>query len=254
MKVWAVALNTFKETIRDRILYNLLVFALLMILLTIALGELTIGEEVKVTTDLGLGCISIFGTLIAIFLGIGLVGKEIERKTIYSLVAKPLPRYQFLLGKFAGLFLTILVNLGIMTVAYVGVLYYMAGSFTWPLLQAILLILVELAIIIAAALLFSTFTSPTLSAIFSLAFFVIGRMSEDLRLLGGKSKSILFQHFSQLLYYCLPNLSNYSKLHAAAYGDALSLDLFLQIVGVGILTTAFILGLAMLIFQRRDFT
>jgi len=254
MKVWAVALNTFKETIRDRILYNLLVFALLMILLTIALGELTIGEEIKITTDLGLSCISIFGTLIAIFLGIGLVSKEIERKTIYSLVAKPLPRYQFLLGKFAGLFLTILVNLAIMTAAYAGVLHYVAGSFTWPLLQAVFLILVELAIIIAAALLFSTFTSPTLSAIFSLAFFVIGRMSEDLRLLGGKSKTVWFQHVSQILYYCLPNLSNYSRLHTAAYGEAMSLGLFLQIAGIGILTTALILGLAMLIFQRRDFT
>jgi ABC-type transport system involved in multi-copper enzyme maturation permease subunit len=254
MKVWAVALNTFKETIRDRILYNLLVFALFMIILTIALGELTIGEEIKVTTDLGLSCISIFGTLIAIFLGIGLVGKEIERKTIYSLVAKPLPRYQFLLGKFAGLFLTILVNLGIMTLAYAGVLSYMAGSFTWPLGQAILLILVELAIIIAAALLFSTFTSPTLSAIFSLAFFVIGRMSSDLRFLGGKSKSFWFQHFSQVLYYCLPNLSNYSQLHSAAAGGAMDLGLFFQIVAIGVLTAALILGLAMLIFQRRDFT
>jgi len=254
MKVWAVALNTFKETIRDRILYNLLVFALLMILVTIALGQLTIGEEIKIATDLGLGCISIFGTMIAIFLGIGLVSKELERKTIYSLAAKPLPRYQFLLGKFFGLFLTILVNLSIMTAAYAGVLRFMAGSFTWPLLQAVFLILIELAIIIAAALLFSTFTSPTLSAIFSLAFFVIGRMSEDLRTLGGKSKSVLFQHFSQILYDCLPNLSNYSRLHPAAYGEALSPGLFLQIVGIGILTAAFILGLAMLIFQRRDFT
>ena len=254
MKIWAVALNTFKETIRDRILYNLLVFALLMIGLTIALGELTVGEQVKIATDLGLACISIFGTLIAIFLGIGLVGKEIERKTIYSLVAKPLPRYQFLLGKFGGLFLTILCNLAIMTAAYAGVLSYMAASFTWPLIQAILLILVELAIIIAAALLFSTFSSPTLSAIFTLAFFVIGRMSEDLREFGAKSKNLLYQYLAQALYTLLPNLSNYSRLHAAAYGEALALNLFLPIVALGVLTTALLLGSAMLIFQRRDFT
>ena len=253
MKIWAVAVNTFKETIRDRILYNLLVFALLMILLTIALGQLTIGEQVKITTDLGLGCISIFGVLIAIFIGIGLVSKEIERKTIYSLVAKPLSRYQFLLGKFFGLFCTLFVNLVIMTLAYAGVLFYMASSLNWPLLQAILLILIELSIIIAAALLFSTFSSPTLSAIFSLAFFAIGRMSNDLRLLAAKSESTVYPYLAQGLYHLVPNLSNYSRFNAAAYGEALELGLFFHIVAIGILTTAFLLGLAMIVFQRRDF-
>ena len=224
-----------------------------LLLLTVALGQLTVGEQAKITTDLGLGCISLFGVLIAIFIGIGLVSKEIERKTIYSLVAKPLPRYQFLLGKFFGLFFTIFVNLVIMTLAYAGVLSYMASSLNWPLLQAILLILVELSIIIAAALLFSTFSSPTLSAIFSLAFFAIGRMSNDLRFLAAKSESTLYHYLAQGLYYLVPNLSNYSRFNAAAYGEALDLGLFFRLVAIGILTTAFLLGLAMIVFQRRDF-
>jgi Cu-processing system permease protein len=249
----AITLNTLKENIRDKILYNLLIFALVLIILSISLAELTIGEQRKIVTDFGLASISIFGTLMAIFLGIGLVYKEIDRKSIYTLIAKPVSRLEFILGKFLGLLLTITINIAIMLVAYSGVLYYMGVSLNWALTQAVILVFIKLMIVTAAALLFSTFTTPTLSAIFTLSFFAIGHFVNDLKTFGAESKLLMFQWGSKALYYLIPNLSNYSHLGDAAHGIAMSNSGFLYAMASGVLTTCLILAIAILIFQRRDF-
>src|SRR5712691_10854438 len=117
-RVTIIALNTFKENLRDKILFNLVVFGLLLIGSSILLSTLTIGEQATIIKDVGLGSISLFGTLIAIFVGIGLVSKEIEKRTIYTIIAKPLRRYQFLLGKYFGLTLTLFVNIAIMVMGF----------------------------------------------------------------------------------------------------------------------------------------
>src|SRR5215467_3433921 len=123
MKVLSIALNTFRENLRDKLLYNLLIFALLMIGSSLILMRLTLGEFHRLILDIGLGSINFFGVLIAIFVGIGLVSKEIEKKTIYTIVSKPVARFQFLLGKYLGLSLTLLINTAIMTVGLLAVLY-----------------------------------------------------------------------------------------------------------------------------------
>ncbi|HUT54814.1 MAG TPA: ABC transporter permease [bacterium] len=257
MKLWAIAYNTFREAIRDRVLYNLLAFAVLMIGLAVALGRLSIAERARITVDVGLFSISIFGVLMAIFLGIGLVSKEIEKKTIYTLIAKPVPRCLFILGRFCGLMITIGVNMVIMTAAFVVVLWYNREApgwpLTWPIGQAIIMTYVELGIITAAAMVFSTFSTPTLSAIFTLCFVVIGRLTAGLKLLISREQSPAAWWAADILYYLVPNLTNYVRIEAAVYGEGLAPDLFLRIILIGALTAAFLLAIAIAIFQRRNF-
>ena len=260
MRIIAIALNTFKETIRDKILYNLLIFALLMIGSSVLLERLTLGERTKITIDLGLASISLFGALIAIFIGIGLVYKEIERKTIYTIVSKPIARYKFILGKFFGLLLTLLVNVAIMSVGFIIILYAMRSTHhvAVPLnligmLEAIFLIFLELVLLTSIALFFSTFSTPTLSAIFSLSFYVIGHLSTDLKFFGSKSESIFVQKISSFAYYLLPNLENFNIKAEAAYNISVEPARIALVTGYGVLYTTIILLLATVIFQRRDF-
>src|SRR5438045_1071746 len=121
----SIALNVFKESVRDKVLYNLVFFAVMLIAVSYLLGELTAGQDVKIIKDLGLAAMSVFGLFIAVFIGIGLVSKEVERRSIYSLLAKPISRQQFILGKYLGLVLTLLVNISAMTAALFAVLAFL---------------------------------------------------------------------------------------------------------------------------------
>jgi len=252
-KIWAIAFNTFRENIRDRILYNLLVFALIMIVLSVALVQLSTGEWERITINVGLGSISIFGSLIAIFLGITLVSKEIERRTIFTLLSKPISRTGFLLGKYLGLLFTILVNTAIMIIVYLVVLYVLKGSFNWSQAQALILLFIKFAIVVAIALFFSSFSTPTLSAIFTLAIFVIGHLTNDIKTFGEHSKYLAYKYLAKVIYYIIPNLSNYSWLDKATYGIVMPGKEFLLTILIGIITVGFILALSSLILERRDF-
>src|SRR2546430_8930527 len=184
-RVAAIARNAFREAVRDRVLYNLVVFALLLIAGAILLGELSAGQEAKIIVDLGLSAILLFGVFIAIFVGVGLVYKEIERRTLYAILAKPIGRGEFLLGKYLGLCLTLLVNVIVMGVGLSLALIYVKRGWNplveriWP---AILLIYVELMILTGVAMMFSAFSSPALSALLTFFVFVIGHFSADLKL------------------------------------------------------------------------
>src|SRR5688572_31111394 len=173
-----VAINVFRESVRDKVLYNLVAFAVLLIAVSYLLGQLTAGQDVKIIKDLGLAAIATFGLLIAVFIGIGLVSKEVERKSVYGLLSKPLTRPQFILGKYAGLVLTLAVNIAAMTVAFYAVLYYIDATATvstragWSapamdprLLVAVGLIFAELMVVTAVAVFFSTFSSPLLATL-----------------------------------------------------------------------------------------
>lgn len=252
MKVISIALNTFRENLRDKLLYNLLIFALLMIGSSLILMRLTLGEFHRLILDIGLGSINFFGVLIAIFVGIGLVSKEIEKKTIYTIVSKPVARYQFLIGKYVGLSLTLVINTAIMTCGLLIVLYAQDVLIHAVLFKAIGLIVVEFMVITAVALLFSTFSSATFSAIFTLALYVIGHLTSDLKTfgekMGGLGKTIL-----EGMYYVLPNLDRFNlKGHVTHQVDVPTTDL-LVIVAYGMAYTTFLLLLASTIFHRRDF-
>jgi ABC-type transport system involved in multi-copper enzyme maturation permease subunit len=251
-RILSISLNSFRENLREKLLYNLLFFALLMIGSSIFLSRLTIGDYPRLIIDLGLASIDLIGVLIAIFVGIGLVSKEIDRKTIYTIVSKPIPRYAFLLGKYLGLIITLLANTAVMVIGLLVVLYVMEVPITGLLYQSIALIFLELMVITAVALLFSTFTSSTLSAIFTLAIYVIGHLSGDLKGFGQKLDEVS-QIVINAVYYLLPNLERFNLkghvIHKIDFGAA---DMALTLA-YGLTYAAFLLLLASVIFQRRDF-
>ncbi len=252
MKVLSIALNTFRENLRDKLLYNLLVFALLMIGSSLLLMRLTLGEFHRLLLDVGLGSINIFGVLIAIFVGIGLVNKEIEKKTIYTIVSKPVARYQFLVGKYLGLTLTLFVNTLIMAGGLLLVLFAQSVPIESMLFKALGLIFLEFMVITAVALLCSTFTSATLSAIFTLATYVIGHLTADLKTFGEKMDEGMRAVVTGL-YYLLPNLERFNlKGNVIHHIDVSGTDLLLIVV-YGLTYVAFLLMSASIIFQRRDF-
>jgi len=252
MKVLSIALNTFRENLRDKLLYNLLVFALLMIGSSLLLMRLTLGEFHRLLLNVGLGSINIFGVLIAIFVGIGLVNKEIEKKTIYTIVSKPVARSQFLIGKYLGLTLTLFVNTLIMAGGLLLVLFAQGVPIESMLFKALGLIFMEFMVITAVALLCSTFTSATLSAIFTLATYVIGHLTADLKTFGEKMDEGMRAVVTGL-YYILPNLERFNlKGNVIHHIEVSGTDLLL-IVMYGLTYVAFLLMSASIIFQRRDF-
>ncbi len=252
----AIVRNTFREAVRDRVLYNLILFALLLIGSAIFIGELSAGQEAKIVVDLGLSAMLLFGAFIAIFVGVGLVYKEIERRTLYAILSKPIGRGQFLLGKYLGLNLTLLVNVVIMGIGVMLALLYTQRAWDplavkiWP---AILLIYFELLIVTAIALVFSSFSSPALSALLSFFIFVIGHFSSDLKALSDSASSTPARWIFRMLYYLLPNFSNFSAITATAHGVSPDARTVAGAMVYGILYVAALLSLASLIFRRRNF-
>jgi ABC-type transport system involved in multi-copper enzyme maturation permease subunit len=261
-----VAVNVFKESVRDKVLYNLVVFAVLLISVSFLLGQLTAGQDIKIIKDLGLAAIAVFGLLIAVFIGIGLVWKEVERRSIYSLLAKPLGRGQFVLGKYAGLVLTLLVNVSVMTVAFYVVLAYMGWKEdplikeSWPapatdpaMMKAVLLIFVELMLVTAIALFFSTFSSPFLAAVLTLGVWVIGHFNADLRNFGSVVGSQATAWVGQALYYVLPNFAALDVKAQVVHGQPVAFGYVALELAYGLTYLALVLVGAVLIFSRRDF-
>jgi ABC-type transport system involved in multi-copper enzyme maturation permease subunit len=251
----AIARNTFREAVRDRILYNLVIFALLLIAGAIFLGELSAGQEAKIIVDLGLSAILLFGVFIAIFVGVGLVYKEIERRTLYAILSKPVGRGEFLLGKYLGLSLTLLVNVLIMGVGLSLALIFVKRGFDplviriWP---AILLIYVELAILTAVALLFSSFSSPALSALLTFFVFTIGHFSADLKTLAHSMGSAPARWLFAGLYYLLPNLATYNAITPAAHGVSPGAAPVAMAIVYGLIYVGVLLAATTLVFRRRN--
>jgi len=308
-KVWAIAFNTFKEAVRNRILYILLIFAIVFLLFSGAVRELTISAQEKVIRSLGLGCINIFGLLIAVFVGIGLVYNELDKKTIYTIISKPIDRWQFILGKYFGLLLTIYVNLLIMALFFyfslhyqnymsdtmlekfyakfppgqppgklvqlghlgwvlvlsawgaLKTLFFFPDSVTADLQTVILMTCLEMAIITAFAILYSSFSTPTLSAILTVFTFVIGRCNEDIiryswyleRKGLTTAAAVLKYRGAQFVAHIAPNLKLfYTDTAYHALSDP-PVVVYPDVVAYGVIYSAMIISLAVLVFRRRNF-
>jgi ABC-type transport system involved in multi-copper enzyme maturation permease subunit len=255
-RILTIARNAFREAVRDRVLYNLVLFVLGLTVVAIFVGELSAGQEAKIIVDLGLSAMLLFGTFIAIFVGVGLVYKEIERRTVYAIFSKPVERGEFLVGKYLGLCLTLALNVWIMGLGLSLALLYVRGGWNplaltiWP---AVLLIFMELMILTAVALLFSSFSTPALSALLTFFVFIIGHFSADLRSFSSSMGTASARWFFSALYYLLPNLSNYSFITPAAYGETPTPAALLGASAYAILYSAVLLSAATLIFNRRNF-
>ncbi|MCR4408765.1 MAG: ABC transporter permease [Candidatus Saccharicenans sp.] len=253
MKITTIALNTFKEAKRDRVLYLLFFFVAVCLLFSRFLALLTVGDRVKIIKDVGLASISLFGMLMAILMGTGLVYKEIDKKTIFTLLAKPIHRAEFLLGKFLGLVLTIFIMTVLMAAVFMLILFLHTFSVDWKILLAILYIFFELCLMTAVALLFSTFTTPILASLYSLAFYLIGHLSWSLEMLIKKVKSGAGRAALRVLYTVLPDLENFNFKTEVVHNLPLPGKLLGTSFVYGVVYTAFLLLLAMLVFRRRDF-
>jgi ABC-type transport system involved in multi-copper enzyme maturation permease subunit len=262
----AIAVNVFRESVRDKILYNLVLFAILMIGASYVIGQLTAGQDVKIIKDLGLAATTLFGLFIAVFIGIGLVSKEVERRSIYSLLAKPIHRYQFILGKYAGLVLTLVVNILVMAAALYAVLAYMrwgiepsierawdAPALDPALMTAVLLILLELMLVTAIALFFSTFSTPLLSAAFTFGITIAGHFSSDLRNLQDVVESRVAQTIARGAYWVLPNLEPFDVKAQVVHGQHLAAGYVALVAAYGVVYIGIVLVIATLVFSRRDF-
>jgi Cu-processing system permease protein len=255
-RILAIARNAFREAVRDHVLYNLVLFVLLLTGAAIFIGELSGGQERKIIVDLGLSAMLLFGVFIAIFVGVGLVYKEIERRTVYAIFSKPVGRGEFIIGKFLGLCLTLLVNILIMGAGVSAALFYVSRGWDplavriWP---AILLIYVELTVLTGIALLFSSFSTPALSALLTFLVFIIGHFSADLKSLANSLGSTATRWLFHTLYYFLPNLANLSQITPAANGQVPAAAQVVVTLAYALVYVVVVLAASTLIFKRRNF-
>jgi ABC-type transport system involved in multi-copper enzyme maturation permease subunit len=260
MIVLVLALNTFREAVRDKILYVLLVFGVLMIFVSRAIGWVSFGGENKIMTDIGLGAIWMFSGMVSIFIGTGLIHKEVDKRTIYTILAKPAERWQFLAGKYLGLALTTLVNLLLLSAVFLAYLWFCGAPVTLALGQALLLIFVEMLVVTAVAILFSAASTPIMSAILTTVVFFAGQLTKwivDLGFLYQQSHPWMEKPL-HLLYLLVPNLHNFNIRREAVLATQ---DRLHMAVPPGELAACTIYGLAYalalllaahLLFRRRN--
>lgn len=251
-KIYAITINTFKEKIRDRILFVILAFAIFLIISSVLLARLSILEQIKIITDLGLSAISIFGSIMAIFLGIGLVSYEIERKTIYNILSKPVKRSTFIIGKFLGLLLVLILNVCCMSIVHLLTLSIYGVKPTLIYIIAIYFTILELTLVIAISLFFSTFSSTILSSICALSLYIVGHTAEDMKWFGAKSQSKLIMKITDIIYYILPNLEFHNLRVNVTYDIPVSVKYSMFVTLYSISYSIVLLIFAAIIFSRRE--
>ncbi len=253
-RVSAIAFNTFREAVRDRVLYNLIVFALLMIGAALLFGQISVGIHLIVLINLGLTAISIFGVVIAIFIGIGLVSKEIDKKTLYTVLARPVRRWEFIVGKFLGLTGTLVVNAFFMAVGFFAGILYLSHHFQHYdiyLLVALYFIVLQFVIVTAVALLFSSFSTPLLSAVFTLAIFIIGTFAEDLRSFADMAHGPT-KWLATAMAHVVPNFAALNVISAVAHEQPVARALIAYNSAYAALYATFAIAAAALIFEYRN--
>ena len=251
--VKGIAVNTFKESARSKVFYLLIFFGILFALSSKLISFLTIGDAMKVLKDTGLAAINFFCVLIAIFTGINLVYKEIEKKTIYNILSKPVTRDEFIIGKFLGLGLTMLTALGAMAGIFFLFVALSGGGLDLGIALYFLMLLLELLVIVAISLLFSSFTTPILSFIFTVSLYLIGHVMWTFNEFKSYLKIPAWKAFTQVIYYLLPNLDKFNIKNEVVLGTALDPWTLLFSVLYALAYILALLALAMLIFRKREF-
>ena len=247
-----IAANTFREALRDRILYLFLGFAVLLLASSKLFGILTVGEQDKIIMDMGLAGVQFFTMLIAVMMSVLLISREVDSRTIYYILAKPVRRWQFILGKYFGLLATVVVNLALMTVALALFVWLYGGGFDPRLLLATGMIGVEMAVLVAFATLFSVLTKPILGSVFTLAVFVVGHVSQNLWLLTRHLPGSVGRGLATMLYYLVPNLERFNFKTEVVHQLPLSAAVVGWALAYGLFFTALVLTLACLRFEGKD--
>ena len=248
----AVARNTFREAVRDRVLYLFLGFALILLVSSKLFGMLTVGDESKVIKDLGLAGIQFFGMLISVMMSVMLISREVERRTVFIILAKPVRRWQFLLGKYLGLVATVTANLLLMAIIFLAVLLIYTGRLEGRIVFAVSMILLEMVLVAAFATLFAVLSTPILGAVLTLAVFVVGHVSDDLWMLTSQLRSGWSEPLIAAVYYVLPNLERFDFKTEVVHGLAIPPAEVAWAVVYGLAYTVLVLLLACFQFGRKD--
>jgi ABC-type transport system involved in multi-copper enzyme maturation permease subunit len=258
-RIAAIAWNTFREAVRNKILYSLLFFAVLIIVSALAIGNLTLHEEVRTIRDVGLFGIDIFGVIIAVFVGVNLLYKELDLKTVYTILPKPLWRWEFVLGKWLGMLLTLAIQMAVMGLVLGIVLGLEGAHFDVPMVKALWLLFVNVMLVTSIAVFFSAFSSPFLSGFFALGCFVVGRSVPDIRALGqtmgptGKGTVSALCNLIPNLHLFYPSGVIVGAEEVSVHRQFVGADYLLSATAYGIAYSVVVLVLAMLIFRKRDF-
>jgi len=253
-RIYHIATNTFREAVRDRVLYNLIAFALLLTGAAVLVGQISIDIEKLIVINLGLTAVSLFGIVIAIFIGIGLVSKEIDKRTLYTVLSRPVRRWEFIAGKFFGLAGTLVVNTLFMAIGVFGALLYVSRHFQISdasILAALYFIVLQFVIITALALFFSSFSSPLLSAVFTFSLFVIGTFAEDLRVFAKITHGVT-QWLAMSAAYVVPNFSALNVISQVAHGEPVGSQLIVYNTAYALVYAGAVLSAAVLVFERRN--
>jgi ABC-type transport system involved in multi-copper enzyme maturation permease subunit len=259
-KILAIAHNTFREAIRDKILYGFLFFAVCIILFSLVLGQLSLGQQLRTTIDIGLFGISLFSVLIAIFIGINLLDKEIQKRTIYPVLSKPVSRPVYLLGKFFGIAGVLLVQMLLMLTVFFPLVLFQGGHITFGLITAVILIYVEVLVMISMALFFTSFSSPFLSGIFCLGLFIAGRNANLIAELSRQEKLEAFAPLFKGVSTVLPNLYLFypsgkivEGAFATVHAQFISNGYLFSTLAYGSVVCAAFLTASIIVLSRRDF-
>ena len=253
MKIRAIAINTFKEAVRNKIYYLLIAFGIIFAFSSRLVSLMTLGDQVRVLKNVGLTSITFFSVLIAIFTGINLIYKEIEKKTIFNIISKPISRRDFILGKFMGLSYTLLLALASMVTVFLLFLLITTGEIDWNILLFFCLLYVELLFIISITLVFSSFSTPILSSIFTIIIYLIGHVLWTFNEFKYKLIEPITRVIAHLSYYILPNLEKFNLKDRIVMKEAIDPMMVLTSVLYGLVYCAAMLILAVLIFNRREF-
>jgi Cu-processing system permease protein len=250
--VTTLAQSTFLETVRDRIFYLVAVFGFVMLASTAILSPLTVGAQGKIMADVGLAAMVVFGLLVVVFVGSNMVRKELDKGTIVTILSKPVGRREYLLGKFLGLNLTLLAMLAVMGAMFLLMLWIAPGEFSFRFIGAFYLTFLELMVITAVVVFFSTCVSPVLAAVFTLGVFVVGHLSESIRDFGQLQDGYFQQMTSEIVYYLTPNLEVFNVRGAVVHGDAVSVSHLLMSSLYAACWVALLLIIAGAIFHRKE--
>jgi len=251
-QLYEIAANTFRETIRNQVLYIVLFFVVALIFLSVFIADWSVFARVQVMQDFGLATMSIAGLLLAVFIGVGLLGKEVGQKTLYNVITKPVARMFFVFGKFFGLFSTLIVTFAVMSIVFAGTVFMLGGVLDKSMLWAILLIWAEMSVMISAAVFFSTLTSPILASMYALVFYVAGHLNDLLSLKMIEQKGSFYPAVLKTIYFVLPNLEHFNIRDNIVYNIPLPSSYFAFAFAYGALYTALFLLLSSVFFDRKD--
>lgn len=253
--VFAIASNTVREALRERLMYNLVVFALVLIGGSLTISMLTLGEQFRIVADVATGSAQLFGTLIAVFLGVALLSRELDRRTCYAVLARPVSRGGFIVGKYLGLVATLALNVAIMALATAGMLFLYTGSGRFlgtGFFGAFALMLVQLGVCAAFAILFASFTTSTLATIFTASAVVAGHVFSEVRSFWLTSSEVHLKGLVRVLDVLLPNMGLLDGKEALTYGDPIGIGSIALRAGYGLAYAAVIVTIASIVFSKRD--